>query len=68
MRAHAHEGIGAGQGEDQVSGFLFHPLVLVRNGQFGARLVQTLRDRPSDAALVGHSKHDRQAAFETRLH
>ena len=60
----AHEAFGARQGSDQILGFQFQTLVLVGDDDFGACVMQSLRNRPRDRALVGDSENDRNAAFK----
>src|SRR5580700_4928925 len=64
----AHVAFGAGQGEDQVSGFLLQALVLVGDGELHARGVQSLSDRPGDRALVGDSEDDGITALQVSGH
>ena len=64
----AHEGLGAGQGEDEVFGFLFQAFVLVSDGELHSGGVQALGDGPRDGALVGDSEDDGVAAFEVSEH
>ena len=54
----ALKGLRVRQRGDQVVGFLFQALVLVGDGQLRSGLLHLLRDRPGDAALVGHAKDD----------
>jgi hypothetical protein len=59
----AHEGFGAGEGQNQVFGFQCHAFVLIGDGQIDARRVQALRDGPCYGALVGYSEDYCGAAF-----
>ena len=68
LRNITHESLGAGKGQDQVFGFLLQPLVLISDRQLGACLMQSLCNGPRDAALIGDSKDDGHAAFETERH
>ena len=60
----AHEAFRARQGSDQIPGFQFQTFVLIGDRQFRARLMQSLRDRPRDRALVGDSEDHRNSTFE----
>src|SRR6266496_1873637 len=64
----AHEGFGAGKGQNQVFGFLLETLVLVGDRQLSARLMQSLSDRPGNASFVGDSEDDGYTAFEAERH
>src|SRR5208282_5612173 len=59
----AHIGFGAGQGENEVPGFLLQALVLVGNGQLHAGGVQSLGDGPGNRTLVGDSEDDAGTAL-----
>jgi hypothetical protein len=54
----AHVGFRAGEGENQVFGFLLQALVLVGDGELHAGGVQSLSDRPGDRAFIGDSEDD----------
>src|SRR5581483_6856665 len=60
--------LSARKGQDEVLGFEFQALVLVRDGELRSGGVQGLRDRPRNAALVGNSEDHRGTAFEVYRH
>jgi hypothetical protein len=54
--------------QDQVLGFLLQALVLIGNCELGSRLMQALRNRPGNAALIGHPKNDSHSTLEAERH
>ena len=60
----AHKGFRAGQRQNQVSRFLLQSLILISHCQLCAGIVQPLRDRPRNRALIGDSEHDRHTSMQ----
>jgi len=59
LRNVTHESRSAGQVRDQVFGLELQSFVLIGDRQSPASLLQLLRNRPRDTALVGQSKNHR---------
>src|SRR5258708_27068029 len=64
----AHVGLRSWQGENEVLGFQFQPLVLIGDGELHAGGVESLCDGPGDRALVGDSEDDGVTALQVRGH
>src|SRR3989442_12750425 len=64
----APKGFRARKRQNEIFGLLLQTLVLVSNRQFGSGLMESLGDRPGNAAFIGNSKHRGHAAFEAERH
>ena len=65
--SHGKIGVSGAEGPGQFLDIVLQPLALVIENQLRARLVPRLRDRPRDAALVGHAEDNAGLAGQRKM-